>query len=101
MVAALAAEIRYSGSKDSAQRRGHAAVDEDRFKSYLAGRVKALVEDDKAQGQFAAELRSMATTGMVTEFVKNLLRAVPEEKSWAVGEALAESVLADDDTREI
>ena len=38
---------------------------------------------------------------MVTEFVKNLLRAVPEEKSWAVGEALAESVLADDDTREI
>ena len=43
----------------------------------------------------------MATTGMATEFVKNLLRAVPEEKSWAVGEALAESVLADDDTREI
>ena len=49
MVAALAAEIRYSGSKDSAQWRGHAAVDEDRFKSYLAGRVKARVEDDEAQ----------------------------------------------------
>ena len=39
MVAALAPEIRYSGSKDSAQWRGHAAVDEDRFKSYVATRV--------------------------------------------------------------
>ena len=101
MVAALAPEIRYSGSKDSAQWRGHAVVDEDRFKSYVAGRVKARVEDDAAQGQFAAELRGMATTGMATEFVENLLRAVPEDKSWAVGEALAECVLADDETREI
>ena len=101
MVAALAPEICYSASKDSAQWRGHAVVDEDRFKSYVASRVKARVEDDEAQGQFAAELRGMATTGMATEFVENLLRAVPGEKSWAVGEALAECVLADDDTREI
>ena len=101
MIAALAPEIRYSGSKGSAQWRGHAVVDEDRFKSYVASRVKARVEDDEAQGQFAAELRGMATTGMATEFVENLLQTVPEEKSWAVGEALAECVLADDDTREI
>ena len=100
MVAALAPEIRYSGSKDSAQWRGHVVVDEDRFKSYVAGRVKARVEDDEAQGQFAAELHGMATTGMATEFVETLLQAVPEEKSWAVGEALAECVLADDETRE-
>ena len=101
VVAALAPEIRYSGSKDAAQWRGHAVVDEGRFKSYMASRVKARVEDDEAQEQFAAELRGMATTGMATEFVENLLRAVPEEKSWAVGEALAECVLADDETREI
>ena len=101
MVAALAPKIRYSGSKDSAQWRGHVVVDEDRFKSYVAGRVKARVEDDEAQGQFAAELHGMATTGMATEFVETLLQAVPEEKSWAVGEALAECVLADDETREV
>ena len=101
MVAALAPEIRYSGSKDSAQWRGHAVVDHDRFKSYVASRVKGRVEDDETQGQFAAELGGMATTGMATEFVENLLRSVPEERSWAVGEALAECVLADDDTREI
>ena len=101
MVAALAPKIRYSGSKDSAQWRGHVVVDEDRFKSYVAGRVKARMEDDEAQGQFAAELHGMATTGMATEFVETLLQAVSEEKSWAVGEALAECVLADDETREV
>ena len=101
VIAALAPEIRYSGEKDSAQWRGHAVVDEVRFKSYMASRVKARVEDDEAEDQFAAELRGMATTGMATEFVETLLRAVPEEKSWAVGEALAECVLTDDETREI
>ena len=101
VVAALAPEIHYSGSKDSAQWSGHAVVKEDRFKSYVTSRVKARVDDDEAQGQFAAELRGMATTGMATQFVKNLLLAVPEDKSWAVGEALAECVLADDETREV
>ena len=101
VVAALAPKIRYSGSKGAAQWSGHAVVDEGRFKSYMTSRVKARMEDNKAQDQFAAELLGMATTGMATEFVEKLLRAVPEEKSWAIGEALAECVLADDETREI
>ena len=100
-VAALAPEISYSGSMDSAQWSGCAVVDKSRFKSYMTSRVKARVEDEEAHSQFEAELRGMATTGMATEFVENLLRAVPEEKSWAIGEALAECVLADDETREI
>ena len=99
--AALAPEMRYSGSEGSAQWRGHVVTDEDRFRAYLVDCVKARIEDDEAQNLFAVELRGMATTGMATEFVENLLRAVPEENSWAVGEALAECVLADDETREI
>lgn len=101
MVAALSPEIRYSGSQGSALWHGLAVVREDRFRSYMAGRVKARVEDAEAQGQFEAELRAMATTGMTTEFVAKFLQAVPEEKSWAIGEALSECVLADDETREI
>ncbi len=100
-VAALAPELCYSGIMGSARWRGHAVVDENRFKSYVADRVSARVEDDEARDPFAAELRGMATTGMAIEFVEKLLRAVPMEKSWAVGEALAECVLADDDAREI
>src|SRR5829696_1053471 len=101
MVAGLASDTRYSGSKDSAQWRGKAVTDGAIFRSYIIARVRSRVEDEDAQEPFAAELRAMATTGMATEFVENLLRAVPEEKSWAIGEALAECVLADDTDREI
>jgi len=100
-IAALAPKMRYSGSQDSAQWCGHVVADEDRFRAYLAERVKARAEDDEGQDPFAAELRGMATTGMVTDFVEKLLRAVPEEKSWASGEALAECVLTDDENREV
>lgn len=101
MVAALSPELCYSGSKDSAQWSGVAVSDEDRFESYMADRVGARVEDDEAHDPFAAELFGMATTGMATEFVESLLRSVPEETPWAIGEALAECILADDETREI
>ncbi len=101
MVAALAPEMRYSGSKASAQWRGQVVADKDRFRAYVADRVKSRAEDDEAQDSFAAELRGMATTGMATDFVEKLLRAVPEEQAWAVGEALAECVLADDENREV
>ncbi|MBK6733138.1 MAG: hypothetical protein IPG61_03465 [bacterium] len=99
--ASLISQIDYSGAHKNASWCGRVVVDEDRFKRYVAGRVRARVEDDESRDPFAAELRGMATTGMQTGFVERLLRAVPNEKSWAVGEALAECVLADDDTREI
>jgi hypothetical protein len=100
-VAALKPEIGYSGSKGSARWRGHVVKDQEQFGAYLAYRVRGRVEDSEGADPFASELRGMATTEMATEFVENLLRAVPEENSWAVGEALAECVLADDETREV
>lgn len=99
--APLVSDVHYSGAHSNAAWCGRAVLDEQRFKSYLASRVKGRVEDDESQVLFEAELQGMATTGMQTSFVERLLRAVPEEESWAVGEALAECVLADDDTREI
>ena len=99
--ASLLSYVRYSGKQANASWSGRAVVDEGHFASYVASRVKSRVEDEEGQDPFAAELRGMATTGMQTEFVENLLRAVPEEKSWAVGEALAECALAEDETREI
>lgn len=99
--ASLVSNVHYSGAHKNASWCGRVVVDEDRFKSYVASRVKARVEDDDIHDPFEVELRGMATTGMQTDFVKRLLRAVPDEKSWAVGEALAECVLADDDTREV
>lgn len=100
-VASLVSHVHYSGAHKNASWCGRVVVDEDRFKSYLVSRVRARVEDDDTGGSFAAELIGMATTGMQIDFVERLLKAVPNEQPWAVGEALAECVLADDDTREI
>lgn len=99
--APLISSIQYSGTRDNASWCGRAVADEDHFRSYIASRVRSRVEDEEGHDPFAAELRGMATTGMQTEFVEKLLRAIPDEKSWAVGEALAECVLADDQEREI
>lgn len=101
MVAALTPNTSYSGSQDSAHWRGKAVKNADLFHSYLKRRVRPRIDDEESRDSFAAELRGLATTGMATEFVENLLRAVPEENSWAIGEAFAECVLADDDSREI
>ncbi|MCY4655996.1 MAG: hypothetical protein OXC80_04175 [Gammaproteobacteria bacterium] len=101
MVVALAPAKCYSGSMDCVQWIGQDVVNEERFKSYMSSRVKARVEDDEADNQLASELRGMAMTDMETDFVEDLLSAVHEGKSWAIGEALAECVLADDETREI
>lgn len=97
----LISTVKYSGTHKNASWCGRAVEDEIRFKSYLDSRVRARVEDDENYDLFETELMGMATTGMQTIFIERLLRAVPDEKPWAVGEALAECVLADDDTREI
>ena len=102
MSGALTVETAYAGSQGSAKWRGAAVEDHDGFRSYVANRVRKRVDDDDDDDDpFAEELRGMATTGVATEFVEQLLRAVPEEKSWAIGEALAECVLADDNSREV
>jgi hypothetical protein len=43
----------------------------------------------------------MATTGMATEFVEQLIKAVPNPKGWEVGEALAECALQQDAGRDV
>lgn len=100
-VAALDPVVCYSGSHQVARWHGHSVLDEARFGAYLSSRVRARLQDDEGEDPFASELIAMATTGMQTEFVEALLRAVPEDLSWAIGEALAECVLADDDERHI
>jgi hypothetical protein len=99
--AILESKICYSGSNGSASWIGRRVDNADVFRRYVKERVRARVDDDEAGDPFAAELRGMATTGMATEFVERLLRAVPEDKSWEIGEALAECVLTDDDSREV
>lgn len=85
-----------------AQWRGHAVVDTSRFRDCVARRVEARVENHEARDPFADELRGLSlTAGMAAEFLEDPLRAVPEDKPWAVGEAPADCVVADGEAREI
>lgn len=81
----------YFGSHGNVSWSGHRIDDAGRFRKYLQEVVRPRVFD--SDSGFETDLRALATTGMATEFVERLLRAVPELESWEIGEALAECIL--------
>ena len=91
----------FDGSEGSATWKGYQVSDAVAFTRFLRTRVRPRVHDEAQQYPFAAELRDLATTGLATEFVEKLLRAVPEPTGWEIGEALAECVLQDFSTGEV
>ena len=97
--ATLGSSVEYSGSTNSASWEGRVVAEPDRFKRFLRAVVGPRVADERSS--FASDIRGLATTGMATEFVERLLKAVPEPASWEVGEALAECALKDDSGREV
>ncbi|MHB1950427.1 MAG: hypothetical protein ACYCQK_03015 [Acidiferrobacteraceae bacterium] len=95
----LAAKIEYSGKTGSVAWEGRCVKDAAHFKSFVQDVVRLRVAD--TESSFDADLRGLVTTGMGTEFVERLLKAVPEPKDWEVGEALAECVLQSNSGREV
>jgi hypothetical protein len=100
-VADLPATCEYQGAEGCATWEGYVVADEDAFRGYLGGAVANRLRDAEGGETFEEELQGLATTEFATEFLEDFLRAVPEEKSWEVGEALAETVLEEDETREV
>lgn len=84
----------YSGSHDNVSWCGRRVENAERFAKYLQEVVRPRVSDSDLG--FEDDLRALATTGMATEFVERLLRAVPELEGWEIGEALAECILKTD-----
>jgi hypothetical protein len=97
--ATLGSGICYSGSATSARWEGRQVVDTKRFEGFVRDVVRPRVIDEIRS--FEPDLRGLATTGMATEFVEQLLKAVPQPKGWEVGEALAECALEQDSGREV
>lgn len=94
MGGALSSITCYSGSHGDVSWCGRRIDDAERFAKYLHEVVRPRVSDSDLG--FEADLRALATTGMATEFVERLLRAVPELEGWEIGEALAECILKTD-----
>lgn len=84
----------YSGSSGNVSWYGRRVGDTRHFAAYLQQVVRPRVFDSDLG--FDTDLQALATTGMATEFVARLLRAVPELEGWEIGEALAECVLRTD-----
>lgn len=72
---------------------GRSISDQASFCAFLRDVVGPALNDDE---DFEREIRALATTGMATDHVEKLLRAVPEPLAWEIGEALAERVIAGD-----
>ena len=100
-VPALPAAIAYAATEGVVRWEGYAIPDEDAFCAFLEGSVATRVQDVDVAEPFEDELQALATTGLGTEFLKQFLSAVPEEKGWEIGEALAESILGEDANRDI
>lgn len=95
----LPATCEYRGAEGCAKWEGHVVTDEEAFRSYLNGAVANRLRD--AEETFEEELQGLATTEFAIEFLEDFLRSVPEDEGWAVGEALAETVLEGDENREV
>lgn len=97
--ATLGSAVCYSGHLKSASWEGRHVADAKQFNRFMREVVRPRVSD--AASSFESDLRGLATTGMATEFVEHLLKAVPEPEGWEVGEALAECALQRDSGREV
>ena len=95
----LDSSVAYLGEASPVRWEGRVVEDAAKFTKYMREVVQPRIADQESN--FDTELRSLATTGMATQFLENVLKAVPDPERWEVGEALAECALQDDSGRQI
>ncbi len=84
----------YLGARSNAQWEGRQLADRQAFRTFLNQTVAKKVTDSGSD--FVSELNALATTGMATQFISQLIAARPTPEDWEVGEALAECALEED-----
>ena len=100
-VAALPAALAYSGDEGVAKWEGYVVSNEAAFRAFLTDPVASRARDTEFGESFDNELRGLATTGMGTRHLARFFASVRDDKGWEIGEAFAESVLAQDGNREV
>jgi hypothetical protein len=84
----------YEGVQDAVLWKGVHFTDVDEFYSFVSNDVASRLHDDSGKSDFVSHLNSLASTGFAQENVRAILEAEkPEERDWAVGEAMAEAWL--------
>ena len=88
------ATINYEDHDGQVSWRGVSMVDGDGFNMFMTNDVASRLHDEEGRTEFEAYLRGLANTGFARDSLDAILAAeVPEERDWAVGEAMAEAYL--------
>lgn len=70
-------------------------ADGDEFNAFMADDVASRLYDEPGKIDFTSHLNSLASTGFAQDSLQAILEAEhPEERDWAVGEAMAEAWLS-------
>lgn len=85
----------YSNTQDATSWDGVCLADGSKFDDFMANEVGSRLHDDSGKAEFTSHLNSLASTGFAQDSLRAILEAEhPEERDWAVGEALAEAWLS-------
>lgn len=85
----------YSDSHDATSWNGVQFADGAEFTSFIENKVASRLHDETGKADFTAHLNGLASTGFAQDSLQAILEAEqPEERDWAVGEALAEAWLS-------
>ncbi|AOV98892.1 hypothetical protein [Dehalococcoides mccartyi] len=88
------ANISYTNSDRQTTWCGVSVIDGDIYQSFLSNAVASRLHDEEGVHEFETCLRGLATTGFARDSLNAILTAeVPEERAWAIGEAIAEAYL--------
>lgn len=87
--------IAYSSSQDATHWDGICFADGSPFDDFMSNEVASRLHDDSGKADFTSHLKSLASTGFAQDSLQAILEAeYPEERDWAVGEAVAEAWLS-------
>ncbi len=88
------ATLSYQGEERQVRWQGHALSNGSAFGSFMQNDVAARLNDEEGTTEFESHLRSLSLTEFGSESLETVLNAnSPEERDWAVGEAMAEAWL--------
>ena len=88
------ATINYDDQDRQVSWRGVSMEDGDGFNTFVTGDVASRLHDEEGMTDYKADLRSLANTGFARDRLQAILDAeIPEERDWAIGEAIAEAYL--------
>lgn len=95
MTVSTLANLSYEYQDRRVSWRGIHVHDGEEFDSFLSNDVASRLHDEEGTKEFETHLRGLATTGFARDSLNEILAAeIPEERDWAVGEALAEAYLS-------